>query len=287
MLQHCDEDSLAGAVGECDALLVRTSSRVTRKVIESAPRLGIIGRGGTGLDNIDLKAAKAHGIIVVHTPQAATDAAADLTVGLILNLVRKIGLGDSLVRQGEFAAARKRCIGTELCQLTLGIIGMGRIGQAVARRCQLGFGMAVIYNDIREVEPMDFAATPVSKEYLYEQADIVSLHVPLTDQTRGLIGVKTLALFTPGSMLVNVSRGAVVEGLALADALQENHLAGAALDVFDPEPLRDDHPLLTAPNTLLTPHIGARTHGALDRMNAVVDDVLGVLQGHPPRFPAY
>ncbi len=286
VLAACDETTLAEAVRDCDALLVRSAARVTRKVVDQARRLRVIGRGGAGLDNIDLEAARDRGIVVVHTPQAATDAAADLTVGLILNLVRKITLGDALIRDARFLEGRAHCMGTELCHLTLGIIGMGRIGRGVARRCRNGFGMRILYNDIIRIGHLDFVATPAEKDDLYAQSDVVSLHVPLTDLTRGLIDGSALRRFKPGAVLVNASRGAVVEGPSLARALVGGSLAGAALDVFDPEPLPKDHPLMTAPNTLFTPHIGARTHGALERMNAVVDDVLGVLQGTPPHFPA-
>ena len=285
-LEVCDDAALLAAVGDCDALLVRTAARVNRGVIEGAPRLRVIGRAGVGLDNIDVAAANERGIKVVYTPFAATDAVADLTIGLMIDVVRKITLGDAMVRSGEFDTARRCCIGPELGNLTVGIIGLGRIGKAVARRCQSGFGMTVLYNDILDVGPTDFTATPVEKTTLFGRADIVSLHVPLTDQTRGLIDESALVRFKRGSILFNTSRGAVVDGVAVAGALQSGALYGAALDVFDPEPLPSDHPLMTAPNTIFTPHIGARAPSALARMNAVVDDVLDVLGGKPPRYPA-
>ena len=284
-LDVCDEAALLAAIGDCDALLVRSSARVSRRVIERASRLRVIGRAGVGLDNIDLEAARKREVAVVYTPFAATDAVADLTIGLMIDVVRKITLGDTMVRSGEFDTARQRCIGPELGALTVGIIGLGRIGKAVARRCHGGFGMTVLYDDIIDVKPTDFAATPVEKPELLGRADIVSLHVPLTDQTRGLIDASALARFKRGSILINTSRGAVVDGVAVAGALQGGALGGAALDVFDPEPLPPDHPLMTAPNTIFTPHIGARAPGALARMNAVVDDVLDVLRGKPPRYP--
>lgn len=285
-LDVCDEAALAVAVGECDALLVRTAARVNRRVIERARRLRVIGRAGVGLDNIDVAAANERGIKVVYTPFAATDAVADLTIGLMIGVVRKISLGDAMVRSGEFDTARRRCIGPELGNLTVGIIGLGRIGKAVARRCHGGFGMTVLYNDIIDAGSTDFAATPLEKQELFGRADIVSLHVPLTDQTRGLIDESALVRFKRGSILINTSRGAVVDGVAVAGALQSGALYGAALDVFDPEPLPPDHPLMTAPNTIFTPHIGARAPSALARMNAVVDDVLDVLRGKRPRHPA-
>jgi phosphoglycerate dehydrogenase-like enzyme len=147
--------------------------------------------------------------------------------------------------------------------------------------------MPVLYNDIVEIGLLDFVAAPVEKERLYREADVVSLHVPLTDLTQHMIDETALSHFKPGSVLINTSRGAVVDSDALAGALRAGTLGGAALDVVDPEPLHSDHPLMTAPNTVFTPHIGARTHRSLARMCAVVDDVIDVLQGKTPRFPAW
>jgi phosphoglycerate dehydrogenase-like enzyme len=166
----------------------------------------------------------------------------------------------------------------------MGVIGMGRIGRAVSKRLAHGFGMKIIYNDITDVEPLDFPAQSMAKDQLYSKADIISLHVPLTSDTRRLINEGTLSKFKDGTFLINTSRGPVVDNIALANALKSGKLGGAALDVFDPEPLPDDHPLMQAPNTLFTPHIGARTHIALERMNDVVDDVIRVLQDQPPQY---
>ncbi len=286
LLAACDEATLIQAVCDCDALLVRTRAQVTRAVLEAAQRLRVIGRGGSGFENIDVVTARRRGISVVYTPEAATDAVADLTVGLMISLLRDITVNDALVRSGLFAGAREKSVGVELAELVLGIVGFGRIGKAVARRCRHGFGMTILYNDIVQPGPLDFVATPAKKEQLYRQADVVSLHVPLTDKTRHLIGEAALAQFKKGAILVNTSRGAVVDGDALARGLAAGKPAGAALDVFDPEPLPTDHPLMAAPNTLFTPHIGARTHRSLARMNAVIEDVIKVLQGQTPRFRA-
>ena len=287
ILDDFGEESLKAAVGDCDALLVRTYARVSRAVLEGAKRLRVIGRAGVGLENIDLAAARERGIAVVYTPAAATDAVAELTVGLMIALLRKIPAGDAAVRSGRLTEVRQVWSGRELSELTLGIVGLGRIGRAVARRCRHGFGMSVLYNDIVAPGWLDFAAAAVGKEELYAKSDVISLHVPLTDQTRHLISVTALAKFKPGSMLINTARGAVVDNGALAHALASGTLAGAALDVFDPEPPPADDVLLHAPNTLLTPHIGARTERGLVRMNDVVEDVIRVLEGKPPRFPAW
>jgi len=285
-LKACDEATLRAAVDNCDALLVRSRARVTRAVIEGAPRLRVIGRGGVGLENIDVDAAKERGVIVVYTPGAATDAVADLTIGLMIAVVRGIAACDADVRAGRFEQARQRTCGRELSEMTVGIIGMGRIGRAVAKRCRIAFSMSVLYNDIVQPGWLGFVAEPATKDELYARCDVVSLHVPLNDTTKNLIDAGAFSRFKTGSFLINTSRGGVVGSEALAKALMDGHLAGAGLDVVEPEPLPADHPLLRAPNTIFTAHIGARTTSGLSRMNAVVDDVLRVLEGKPPLYPS-
>jgi D-3-phosphoglycerate dehydrogenase len=276
-LESCDETDLIAAVGTCDALLVRSQCRVTRRVLDAAPRLRVIGRAGVGLENIDVAAAEERGVAVLHTPEAATDAVADLTLALMLALVRRLSCYDHQVRQGIFHEARTAAL-REMADLTVGIIGFGRIGQAVGRRCHYGFGMPVLYNDIASIRPPGFPAQAVAKQDLYRQSDIVSLHVPLTEATRGLIDREALAQFKTDAILINTARGAVVDSTALAAALRDGRLAGAGLDVFDPEPLPLHHPLLSAPNTLFTPHIGARTDHGLRRMSEIIDAVITFLQ---------
>jgi len=228
------------------------------------------------------------GIPVVHTPAASTHAVADLVVGLILAVQRRIAVFDPRVRAGEFASLRSEAPQTaELQHQTLGVIGMGRIGRAISQRLGVGFGMRVIYYDIREIGLLPFVAeAQPSAEAVYAQADVVSLHVPLTKLTRGMIDDESLSHFRPESVLINTSRGPVVIADALARVLHEGRLAGAGIDVFDPEPLPVDHPLLSAPNCVLTPHIASRSKEALAAMNDVVDDVINVLEGKPPVYPA-
>ncbi|HNQ24322.1 MAG TPA: hydroxyacid dehydrogenase [Phycisphaerae bacterium] len=285
-LSACDAATLAQAIGDCDALLVRTGAQVSADLLARAARLKVIGRAGVGLENIDVAAARARGIEVVYTPEAATDAVADLTVGLLLAVLRDIPRLDREVRAGRFAAARAAAVSRELGGLTLGIVGLGRIGRAVARRCRHGFGTRILYNDIVEPGFLDFVATGVTKEELYAGSDVVSLHVPLTDLTRHLIEATALGQFKPGAILINTARGAVVDSLALTEALTAGRLAGAGLDVVEPEPLPTGHPLLTAPGVVFTPHIGARTQAGLARMHAVVEDVAAVLTGGRPKYPA-
>jgi D-3-phosphoglycerate dehydrogenase len=286
VLDSYDEPSLLTAVADADALLVRTYAQVTARVLEAAPRLQVVGRGGVGLENVDLSAAHARRVIVVYTPAAATRSVAELTLGLMIALERGVLAGDEAVRTGRLAEARRVPHGRELQGRTVGIVGLGRIGRAVARSCGPGLGMRVLYNDIVDVGRVEFPAESASKPVLFRESDVVSLHVPLTKRTRHLINADVLATFKPTTTLINTARGAVVDLIALADALRSGRLAGAALDVFDPEPLPRDHPILSAPNVLCSPHVGARTHEGLARMNDVVHDVIAVLEGRSPQYPA-
>lgn len=286
VLSALDTSTLTAAVRESDAMLVRTNTQVNRELLAHAPQLRVIGRAGVGLDNIDLEAARERNIQVVYTPAASTDAVADLTIGLILAVERQIALGASATRAGRFAEARVATLGRELCELTIGIVGMGRIWRAVARRCRDGFGMTVLFNDIVEPGWLGFSATPVDKPTLFSNSDVVSLHVPLTGETRGMIGATALAGFKSAAILINTARGAVVDSDALAAALSAGRLGGAGLDVTEPEPLPQGHALWSASNLVITPHVGAKTHRAQARMNAVAEDVARVLQGQPPLFPA-
>lgn len=285
-LDSCDESAILKAVADADALLVRSYAIVNARVLDSAPHLKVIGRGGAGLDNIDVATAKRRGIVVVHTPAAATQSVAEHTLGMMLALERQWVESDRAVREGRFAEFRSRVRFRQLSDLTLGIVGMGRIGSAVAKTAHDGFKMNVVYNDILAVGPFSYATSIKQKSDLYEIADIVSLHVPLTDETRGLIDADALKHFRPTTTLINTSRGAVVDLVALAKALSEHRIAGAALDVFEQEPPPPSHPILNCPNVLLSPHAAARTANALARMDGVVDDVIRVLQGEKPHFPA-
>lgn len=273
---------LRRAVADCHALIVRSWVPVDESILTAAPKLRVIGRAGVGFENVDIECAKARGVTVCYTPAASTDAVADLTVGLMIAVLRNIVHSDRAVRSGRFYEARKDSTGPELHNLTIGIIGLGRIGKAVARRCQQGFHMRVIYHDVVEMDALDFDASPRPQDGIYQESDVISLHVPLTLQTRGLIDSDSLARFRRGAVLINTSRGAVVDTAALTDALISGGLAGAGLDVVHPEPLPAGHPLLARPHTVLTPHIGARTVLALLRMQAVVEDVGRVLQGQEP-----
>ncbi len=276
-----DEAALCRAIADCDALVARTDLRVTRALLTAGRRLRVVGVAGVGLDNVDVAAAQELGIALLSTPGAASDAVAEFAVGLILQLLRSAAQLAGRYRAGEFAAARRTPHGRELRELTVGIVGMGRIGSRVGRICAAGFGADVIYNDIVDVGPFAFPARAVEKPALWERADVVTLHVPLTDQTRKLIDAAVLNSLRPGALLVNTARGAIVDTAGLLAALESGRLGGAALDVTWPEPLPPDHPLLHHPRCIVTPHVAARTHGGLARMFAVVDDVLEFLGTRP------
>ncbi|UCG51021.1 MAG: hypothetical protein JSW58_12570, partial [Candidatus Latescibacterota bacterium] len=233
---------------DADALLVRSYARVTDEDMAAAPKLKVIGRAGVGLDTIDRGAARRHGIEVVYTPAASTRAVAELTIGFIIALQRHILDSDKAARDGRFIEARSRPGPKELAQQTIGIIGMGRIGRAVGRICSRGFGGKVLFNDIIPITGLDFAAEERSKTQLYAESDIVTLHIPLTNLTRNLIDARALAGFQPKACLINTARGAVVDSAALAAALHQGRLAGAALDVLEIEPPR------VLPGVVIDPH---------------------------------
>lgn len=280
------ESDLCEAVHGCDALVARTSTSVTRRVLEAGAlaggRLRVVGVAGVGLDRVDIAAARELGVELVHTPAAASDAVAEMTVALMLLLLRPIPRLVAAYRAGRFREARESPHGGELRERTIGIVGMGRIGARVGRICSAGLGARVIYNDTATVGPFPFPAQAVEKPELWRDSDVVTLHVPLGHETRRLVSAEVLAAMKPTALLINTARGAVVDTDALLQALRTGRLAGAALDVTDPEPLPPDHPLFRLDNCILTPHIAARTHGGLRRMFDVVDAVLDVLKRPPP-----
>lgn len=247
-------DALPGAHG----LIVRSATKVRGDLLEQATALRVIGRAGVGVDNIDLTAATARGIAVMNAPAGNTVSAAELTMALILSMVRRVAEADASVRSGEWA--RSRFKGAELRGRTLGLVGAGRIGGEVAKRCR-AFGMSVVAYDpyLTAERAAELRAESVELGEVLARADVLSLHVPLTDATRNMIDAEAIASMKPGSFLVNVARGGVIDEPALADALESGHLAGAALDVFDNEPLEEGSRLRGAPNLVLTPHLGAST----------------------------
>ena len=251
-------DALAAAIKGCDAVIVRSSTRITRESLAQADALRVIGRAGVGVDNIDVDAATERGVAVLNAPSGNTISAAELAFALLLALVRRIPGADRSMREGEWD--RKSFNGTELFGKTLALVGAGRIGSAVAKRAQ-AFGMHVIAFDpyLSDERAVQQDIERVSLDDAIARADVLSLHVPLTDATAGLIGAAQLARMKPTAMLINAARGGVVDEMALHEALVGKRIAGAAIDVFAEEPLPSDHPLRHAPNAVLTPHLGAAT----------------------------
>jgi D-3-phosphoglycerate dehydrogenase / 2-oxoglutarate reductase len=254
-------DAQARAIADADAVIVRSMSRITRESLVHADRLRVIGRAGVGVDNIDVVAATERGIAVLNAPSGNTISAAELTMALLLALVRRVPAADRSMRAGEWD--RKSFHGSELYGKTLGLIGAGRIGAEVARRAQ-AFGMDVVAFDpyLPADRARDLEIELARLDDVLARADVLSLHVPLTDATAGLIGEAELARLPPGAYLVNAARGGVLVEEALPALLASGHIAGAALDVYEQEPLPADHPLRSAPNVVLTPHLGAATREA-------------------------
>jgi D-3-phosphoglycerate dehydrogenase len=268
-----------------DALVVRSQTRVdTELLAAAAPRLSAVGVASVGTDRIDLEAATRAGVMVVNAPTGNTVAAAEHTMALMLALHRQIPPADASIRSGQWE--RSRYTGAELRGRTLGIIGLGKIGKAVARRAN-GFEMRVLASDpyLTAEQAAEHGARLVGLLELLGRSDVISVHTPLTPQTRGLVGRAEIEAMQPGARLLNVARGGIVDEAALADALASGHLAGAAVDVYASEPMSPDNPLRGAPNTVLTPHLGASTAEAQDRVAVeMAEQLLEALAGVTPVY---
>jgi len=278
----------AAHLATADGLLVRTYTKVNAQLLDGAPKLKVVGRGGVGLENIDVPECRRRGIEVVYTPDANTLAVGDFVFGYCLQLLRPWELfRDQVYPPAEFKRIRNTVRGRQLNELTIGILGMGRVGRRVGHIAANGFGMRVIYNDLIDVRAsVTFPAEAVDKPTLYREADILTIHVDMRPGNQHLVGREQIAMLKPTAVVINTSRGEVLDVDALAEALRGQRIYGAAIDVFDPEPPRPDFPLLGLPNGLLTPHIAARTTTAMENMSWVVRDVIEVLEGRKPQFPA-
>jgi len=276
-------DDLLKAAGEYDAMIVRGRTKVTTAVFEAAGRLKVVGRAGVGVDNIDLAAAKAHGVTVVNAPRSTSRAVAELTLALMLALARSVPRADAAMKTGQWI--KKQLEGVELFGKTLGIIGLGNIGTVVLQ-CSAAMGMRGIAYDpwMPEEEIRRRGAEPVSLTELYAQSDFITLHVPLTPDTKGMISQQAFSQMKRGVHLICAARGGVIDEDALLEAINSGQVAGAALDVFTKEP-----PGLTAltahPNVVATPHIGAQTEEAQARASAdIATEVLAALRGEALRW---
>ena len=276
-------EELVAAVEDADALIVRSESQVTAAVIEAGTRLQVVGRAGVGVDNIDVDAATRRGIAVVNAPTGNTIAAAEHTIAIMLSLARNIPQANASLRQEQWN--RSAFMGTEVKAKTLGIIGLGRVGSEVAKRAQ-GMEMRVLgYDPFLVPERAARLGVEIATfDRLLAECDFLTLHTPLTDTTKSLIGPEEMAKMKPSARLVNVARGGLVDEAALVQALDEDRLAGAAIDVFVDEPLRD-FAIVQHPRIVSTPHLGASTSEAQAGVTLeVVDQVLTVLRGQPARF---
>jgi D-3-phosphoglycerate dehydrogenase len=277
------EDALAERVGDFDAMVVRSETRVTERVLAAGKRLKVVARAGVGVDNIDVNAATRCGVIVVNSPEGNTMAAAEHTVAMLMALSRKIPDAVQSLRRGEWK--RGQFVGVEVYNKVLGVVGFGKIGREAARRCR-GMGMRVLASDAfvsPEVAQRE-GAEMVELPELYRRADYITVHTPLTRDTRGMIDDAAFAQMHDGVRIINCARGGIVDEAALLRALEAGKVAGAALDVFEQEPPAPNSPLVMHPRVIATPHLGASTEEAQVNVALdVADQILAVLNGRPPR----
>lgn len=273
---------------EVDGIVVRTA-RLSEARLSRAGRLRVIGKHGVGVDNVDLAAARARGIAIVFTPGVNSQAVAEHALTLMLMLARRIPTASRLLREGQFDQARRTIVALDLQGKTLGLVGLGQVGRRLAAICRQGLAMRVLAFDpyVTPAQAAELGVELVSDlTPLLRAADVVSVHAPLTPETRGIIGRDALAELKPTAFLINCARGGLVDEDALLEALQTGRLAGAGLDVFAEEPTPADHPLFGLENVVVTPHVAGSSQEALRLMaENVAEDVLRVLRGEQPAHP--
>lgn len=292
--QHCrlvmcqpDAPGFPSVLSEAAGLVVRTYTIVDESRLAGAPRLKVIGRAGTGLDNIDVAACRARGVEVVYTPEANTQAVVEYVICLLGDALRpRIELQETLKPSQWHDLRETMAARHQMDQLTLGILGLGRVGKRLAKAAA-AIGFNVLYNDLVDI-PSDqrHGAVPLPVRALFESSDVLSIHIDGRPTNHRFINEELLDLLKPEVVLLNTSRGLVVDNLALRRFLMANLKALAMLDVHDPEPFDAGYPLLGLPNARLYPHLASRTKAAMDSMSWVVKDVVAVLGGRPPQFPA-
>ncbi|MDH5482099.1 MAG: hydroxyacid dehydrogenase [Candidatus Bathyarchaeota archaeon] len=273
------EDDLLRVSGKADAFITRGFMKISEKVFRTTERLKVIGVHGVGVDHIDIDFAQKKGIQIVRTPSALAVTVAEFTIGLMLSLLRNIPKADLAVRKGQWGKKYSELIGVDLTRKTVGIIGLGTIGSEVARRLKAFNVEIVYYKRVRNHElEKQLDVKYVSLKRLLEIVDIISIHVPLTLETHHMISTEEFALMKHGVYIINTSRGAVIEEKALYEALVSRRVAGAALDVFESEPICPDSQLIKLDRVILTPHLAASSEEALRRMSvAVAEEVIGIL----------
>lgn len=270
-------------IRDAEAVLLSTAYQLTKEVMDNAKNLKVISRTGVGVDNVDIKAATEKGILVLNTPEANSISVAEHTLALIVAISKQLIMYDSELRAGNFKIRRTNK-STDINGKTLGLVGCGRIGRFTAEKCKAAFDMQVIGYDpyIKELPGITLYK---DIEEVFKRADYISLHIPLTNETRGIVGEKLLSLMKPTAYIINTARGGIIDEAALAQALSENSIAGAALDVLESEPPKEDNPLLPLKNVILTPHSAALTKECSARV--AYEAALGIseyLKGGTPRF---
>lgn len=282
-----DDDDFEHQLAHADGLVVRTYTIVDGALLAAAPKLRVVGRAGAGLDNIDVEACRARGVEVVYRPNANTQAVVEYVLCLLGDALRPRAVLNGPVDDATWRTLRADTVGRrQMSELTLGILGLGRIGKRVAQ-VATAIGMRVIYNDLLEI-PLEkrYGAEPVDVRVLFSEADVVSVHVDGRSGNRHFVGEKLLECMKDDSVLLNTSRGFVVDNEALSRTLQGRPEMLALLDVHDPEPFGDDYPLLGLANVRLYPHLASRTEWAMREMSWVVRDVMAVLEGRAAEFAA-
>jgi D-3-phosphoglycerate dehydrogenase len=278
-------EDIDSAIAQADGLCVRTYTQVNQALLDKAPKLKVVGRAGVALENIDIPACRARGVRVVHTPAANTPAVVDYTIRMIIEMNRRFWPLSGYVPPEEFHAVRKQAFGRFCSAATLGIVGCGRIGSRVGRAAA-GLGMKVLYNDIVDID-LDYPAEAVDKPTLYSQSDIITIHVPLTEQTDKFIDARAISQFKRGAQFINAARGQCVNYHDLAAAIRSGQVSAAVVDCHDPEPPPPDYPMFgLGDNVILTPHAAARVPAAMENMSDVVLDIIAVLEGREPQYPA-
>jgi len=278
-------DRLLAAVGTVDGMVSMLNERIDSELLDRAPQLKLLSNFAVGYNNIDIEAATRRGVMVTNTPEVVTDATADLAWAVMMGIARNICVADNYVRSGQWTEWRPdRFVASDITGATLGIIGLGRIGQAMARRAA-GFSMRVVYFDLHRAAPeveLKCCAEYLPLDSLLAESDFVTVHVPLDETTRHLIGARALSLMKPTAYLVNAARGAIIDETALVAALRSRRIAGAALDVYENEPHLAQG-LAELENTILIPHLGANSWRTRDMMAAMtVDNIIAALSGKMP-----
>jgi D-3-phosphoglycerate dehydrogenase len=281
-----DEETLCREAADVEGFVVRAKSGVTARIMDSAPKLKVIGRHGVGVDNINVNAATERGIYVVNTPGVNNEAVAEHAVAMMLALSKRITEAERAIRRGHWDF-RYEGFGQQMMGRTLGVVGLGNIGYRVAQICHKAFGMKIIYCDeiAKPEAEKELYAHKVELSELLSSSDYVSLHVPALPSTKHLINAGNIELMKRSVIFINTSRGSVVDENALYEALKSGNIAMAGLDVYAQEPISNDNKLLTLDNVILTPHMASHTEEAMMAMSMVVKDVVRVLQGKRPEHP--